>query len=435
VTVLYLECAMGAAGDMLMAALLDLADDPRDRLDQLNRLGLERVQIQARPDRRGAIAGTLVDVWVDGGLESAGLDHSHSHSHSPSEHGHGHSHSDHGHSHSPSDHGHSHSHPADHDHTSLAEVLERLDALPLSEQVRADARAVYQLIAQAEAKVHGREPGQVHFHEVGHLDALADVVGVCLLLEQLAPDQIVASPIHVGHGFVRCAHGVLPVPAPATAELLRDLPTWAGPVEGELCTPTGAALLKHFVSRFGPPPAMVVRRIGYGLGHKDFDRPNCLRAFWGEVQAEAGVTVAELSCNLDDMTGEALAYACQQLRQAGAREVFLTPVLMKKGRPGHLLTCLCDLDQADRLTDLMLRHTTTFGVRRHDCQRTVLERQTSLQTTPYGPIRVKTGRAPGLVKAKAEHDDLAQAADRSGLTLAQVGAAVTGLALDPEVSA
>ncbi|MDR1077634.1 MAG: nickel pincer cofactor biosynthesis protein LarC, partial [Propionibacteriaceae bacterium] len=288
---------------------------------------------------------------------------------------------------------------------------------------------------QAEAKIHGQPASQVHFHEVGHLDALADVVGVCLLLERLDPDQIVVSPIHVGRGFVTCAHGVLPVPAPATAELLRGLPTWAGPVEGELCTPTGAALLRHFATAFGPQPAMTVRRIGYGLGHKDFDRPNCLRAFWGESSTETGQLVAELRCNLDDMTGEALAYACDQLRQAGAREVFLTPVLMKKGRPGHLLTCLCDPDRADQMTDLMLRHTTTFGVRRSDCPRTVLQRQTSLQSTVYGDIRVKTGRAPGLVKAKAEYDDLAQAADRAGLPLSQITAALALPATGPDQDA
>ncbi|MDR1213047.1 MAG: nickel pincer cofactor biosynthesis protein LarC [Propionibacteriaceae bacterium] len=399
-TILYLECAMGAAGDMLMAALLELVDDRDDCLAQLNGLGLERVRIQARPGRRGAIGGTVVDVWVDDLMETV-------HHHGRAETG--------------QDHVHQH---LDHDHTSLAEVLARLDDLPLSDRVQGDARAVYSLIAQAEAKVHGRPAGQVHFHEVGHLDALADVVGVCLLLERLDPDQIVVSPIHLGRGFVTCAHGVLPVPAPATAELLRGLPTWAGPVEGELCTPTGAALLKHFATGCGPQPTMTVDRIGYGLGHKDFDRPNCLRAFWGEAAGQAGQLVAELRCNLDDMTGEALAYACDQLRRAGALEVFLTPVLMKKGRPGHLLTCLCDLDQADQMTDLMLRHTTTFGVRRSDCPRTVLQRQTSLQSTVYGDIRVKTGHAPGLVKAKAEHDDLAQAAERAGLPLSQIAAAV-----------
>ncbi|MDR0416391.1 MAG: nickel pincer cofactor biosynthesis protein LarC, partial [Propionibacteriaceae bacterium] len=461
---LYLECAMGAAGDMLMAALLELADDPADCLAAVNGLGLAGVRVTAVPDHRGAIAGTRIDVTVDGHLEDSGAPHGHPH---PHEHPHphpdpaeplcSHTHSDtaqprcsHPHPDSTEQppthdhHTHQHPHPHSHDHlhphshqsaadaahgpAGLQEALARLAALPVSDRVRADAVAVYRLIAEAEAKVHGCAPSQVHFHEVGHLDAVADIVGVCLLMERLAPDRVVASPVHVGRGFTRCAHGVLPVPAPATAELLRGLPTWAGPIEGELCTPTGAALLKHFATAFGPQPAMTVSRIGYGLGHRDFDRPNCLRAFWGDQPEDSparavGATadrVAELRCNLDDMAGEAVAYACDLLRQAGARDVFLTPVMMKKGRPGQLLTCLCDLADADRLTRLMLAHTTTFGVRRSDCQRTILERQTTVRATPYGDIRVKTGQGWGVAKAKAEHDDVAAAATRHGLPLAAV---------------
>jgi uncharacterized protein (TIGR00299 family) protein len=231
----------------------------------------------------------------------------------------------------------------------------------------------------------------------------------------------------VGSGFVRCAHGLLPAPAPAAAYILRGVPIYGGHVKGELCTPTGAAILKHFTARFGPMPEMPVNKIGYGMGKKDFEAANCVRAFLGETETGNGGPngrAAELCCNIDDMTGEAIGYACGLLNEAGALDVFTAAVQMKKNRPGTLLTCICDVAKADYFAALMLKHTTTFGVRKAIRSRYTLERAFSALETPYGEIGVKTGAGYGVKKRKAEYNDVARAAEKNGKTLLEVAAHV-----------
>ena len=250
---------------------------------------------------------------------------------------------------------------------------------------------------------------------------MADVVAVCWLLHDLAPEQIVASPVHVGCGQVRCAHGILPVPAPATATILQGVPTYGGAVEGELCTPTGAALLKHFVQRFGPAPVMRVEKTGYGMGKKDFAAANCVRAMLGQSGSESGrETVLELCCNLDDMTGEALGFAQEQLLEAGALDVFTQPIGMKKGRPGVLLTVLCREEDRERFVGLLFAHTTTLGVREHLCARYTLERSQETAETPWGPVGRKVSTGWGVTRNKPEYEDLARIAREQGLSLEQV---------------
>ncbi|MDD3164748.1 MAG: LarC family nickel insertion protein, partial [Oscillospiraceae bacterium] len=229
----------------------------------------------------------------------------------------------------------------------------------------------------------------------------------------------------VGSGQVRCAHGILPVPAPATSLLLTGIPCYGGSIAGELCTPTGAALLRHFVTRFGPMPVLTTETIGYGLGSKTFPAANLVRAFYGETPDEAD-TVTALECNLDDCTGEQIAYACTALLDAGARDVFTTAIQMKKGRPGVLLRCLCDPAQAEQMTRLLFLHTTTLGVRRASLERSVLSRRSETVKTPYGDIRVKISSGYGVVRKKAEYDDLAAAAARCAVPIAQVRAAAEG---------
>lgn len=405
---LYLECSMGVAGDMLMAALYELCtDEQKERfLAQMRALGLPGVEIAPLPAQSGGIAGTHMRVTV-GGLEE---DDAPSQAH---EHGHHHHHEHH--------HEHPHKHP--HVHRTPADVRTIVEALPLSEGVRANALQVYEAIAQAEAHVHGVPVADIHFHEVGTLDAIADVVGVCLLMEMLGPEDVAASPIHVGSGQVRCAHGVLPVPAPATAWLLRGAPIYSADVDGELCTPTGAALVCHFARRFCSMPAMAVESIGYGLGTRVFSRPSCVRAFLGESATGTGA-VAELQCNLDDMTGEALAYAVEQLLAEGAKDVFTTPIFMKKGRPGFLLSCICDEADAPRFARLMLRHTTTLGVRQKVCQRYCLDRQGFSLDTNHGAVHCKRSQGFGVQRVKPEYEDLARIARETGLSLEQVHAVV-----------
>ena len=289
----------------------------------------------------------------------------------------------------------------------------------MSDRVKADAKAVYALIAEAESAAHGRPVSEIHFHEVGTMDAVADVVAVCLLMEKLSPDHVVVSPVHVGSGYVRCMHGILPVPAPATALILRDVPTYGGQVQGELCTPTGAALLKHFATRFGDRPVMKTRAIGYGMGKKDFERANCVRAFLGESEGEREA-ITKLECNLDDMTGEDISFAMERLFEAGARDVYTQAIGMKKSRPGVLLSVICLPEDADRMAEIMMKHTTTLGIRRQDLSRYVLSRSVETVPTSLGDVRVKHARGMGTDREKPEYEDLAALAARHGLSLEQV---------------
>ena len=401
---LYLDCAMGAAGDMLMAALLELVPAPESFLTKLNCLGIPGVEASRQQVQKCGINGTQVTVTVHGVDE--GEEHSHG------EHSHG---------------GHNHSHgETPHHHGSMAEIEAIIRGLPVSQWVADNALAVYKLIAQAESHAHGVEVTQVHFHEVGAMDAIADVVGVCLLLEELAPQRILASPVHLGSGQVKCAHGVLPVPAPATAHILRGVPAYGGEIAGELCTPTGAALLKHFVHSFGPMPTLAVEQIGYGMGKKDFAAANCLRAMVGQTQ-EAGQEgsgpnhrAVQLCCNLDDMTGEAIGFALERLLDEGALDVFVQPITMKKSRPAQMLTCIVEPEQADRFAALMLRHTTTFGVRRTSCDRYVLGRSFVQADTNLGPVSIKTGSGYGVEKYKPEYEDIAAIAKQKGVPISAV---------------
>ena len=422
---LYLECSMGAAGDMLTAALLELTEDRQAFVGRMNALGLPGVEVAAEPSVKCGITGTHMRVTVHGeeeeSLDADHHEHEHDHHH---EHGHEHDHEhDHHHEH---DHEHHHDHEHGHHHnSSLTDIDEIISGLDVSEKVKSDARAVYALIAEAESKVHGRPVTEIHFHEVGTMDAVADVVGVCLLMDMLSPDQVLASPVHTGSGHVRCAHGILPVPAPATALILRGIPTYGGQVKGELCTPTGAALLKHFVTRFGDRPVMSVEAVGYGMGKKDFEQANCVRAFLGESDSRKDA-VTKLECNLDDMTGEDIGFAMEQLFAAGALDVYTQPIGMKKSRPGILLTVICPVSEADRFAQLVMKHTSTLGIRRQDLERYVLDRKIETVSTPYGEIRVKRASGMGVTKEKPEFEDIAAIARERNESLRAVREAVKG---------
>ena len=424
---LFLDCGMGAAGDMLTAALLELFPNPDGIVAELNALGIPKVAFRRERAVKCGIAGTHVVVTVDGeeeGEEAHAHEHEHEHVHEH-EHGHAHVHEHHEHDHDDEkygrarahahEHGHSHSHSHPHGH--LSDIKHVVNGhLTLPEAVRKDILAVYQLIADAESHVHGVPVSDIHFHEVGTMDALADITAVCLLMHRLAPEQVVASPIHVGSGHVQCAHGILPVPAPATAHILRGLPIYGGAIDGELCTPTGAALLKHFVDRFGPMPAMRVKAIGYGMGRKDFPAANCLRAMVGE--ADGGTEgVVELSCNVDDMTGEEIGYAMERLFAAGALEVYTIPIGMKKCRPGTLIRVMCAPSEKERLLEVLFACTSTIGVRESTLRRHVLKREVSTVKTPLGDVRRKVSTGFGVRRVKYEYDDLARVAREKGLSL------------------
>ncbi len=400
--ILYLDCAMGAAGDMLAAALLELLPDPDAFVAELNGLGIPGVRFRRERAVKCGIAGIHLAVEVDGVEEESHDVHGHEHGH---EHGHDHTH-EHGHGHH-----HSHSGMGDIEHIVR-------DHLALPEGVKDHIMAVYGLIAQAESHAHGVPVEEIHFHEVGAMDAVADITAVCLLMDRLAPDQVAASPVHVGSGQVRCAHGILPVPAPATAHILRDVPIYGGQIQGELCTPTGAALLKHFVSRFGPMPPMRPRALGYGCGKKDFEAANCVRAMLGE-DGDGEDQVCVLSCNLDDMTAEGVGFAMERLFEAGALDVYTVPIGMKKSRPGVLLRAVCRPQDREALAGTIFRHTTTLGIRESVCRRYVLERKLEALDTPWGPVRRKTASGFGVSRAKYEYEDLARIARERGIGLDQ----------------
>ena len=285
--------------------------------------------------------------------------------------------------------------------------------------MKTDAKAVYKLIAEAESAVHGVPVTEIHFHEVGTLDAVADVTAVCLLMEKLSPDKILSSPVHVGSGQVRCAHGILPVPAPATARILQGCPIYGGAVKGELCTPTGAALLKYFVNSFGEMPVMSLSAMGYGMGRKDFEAANCVRAMLGETE-ELRDCMYELNCNVDDMTAEQIGYALEMFFQEGAVEAFTIPIQMKKSRPGTLIRVLCREEKKERLIRSIFRHTSTAGIREMKVGRSVLNRKVTEEETPYGTVRRKEYSGYGIQRFKYEYEDLARIAREQKTSLEEV---------------
>ncbi len=399
---LYLDCGMGAAGDMLTAALLELLPEPDQFVDKLNTLGIPGVKFRKEKTIKCGITGTHMSVLVQGEEEGA-EDHHHGHEHTR-EHEHEHTH----------EHGHGHHH-----HSGMHEIEHIVADLKLPEKVEKDVLAVYGLIAEAESHAHGVSVFDIHFHEVGTMDAVADITAVCLLMNELAPDEVICSPVHVGSGHVKCAHGILPVPAPATAFILQEVPTYGGGVKGELCTPTGAALLKHFVTRFGDMPVMKTQAIGYGMGKKDFETANCIRAMLGESEDKTD-TVLELSCNVDDMTAEEIGFAMDRLFEGGANEVFTIPIGMKKSRPATLIRVMCKEQDREKMLRLIFKYTSTIGVRETPTHRYILDRRIETVETPYGKVRRKISSGYGVSRAKYEYDDLAKIASEQALSIEEV---------------
>ena len=379
---LYIDCAMGCAGDMLTAALLELHPDRDGFIARMNDALGGKAVLSAKPDRKCGVMGTHVTVLINGDEEGEPERHHHH-------------------------------------HTSVAEITEFIDTVPLADDVKDNAKAVYTHIAEAESRVHGHPIENIHFHEVGSLDALADVLSVCELMHELAPDKVLASPVNVGSGFVKCAHGVLPVPAPATELILRGVPIYSGQIKSELCTPTGAALLKHFAEAFVPMPVLRVERAGCGTGKKNFETANVVRVLLGETEAECE-QIVELACNLDDMTPEELGFTMEELFRLGALDVYFTNIGMKKSRPGVMLTCMCRSDKRDEMLRCIFKHTTTLGVREYVCNRYNLTRSIDTVQTEYGAVRIKKAEGYGVKRSKAEYDDLAKLARENDTTIAEI---------------
>lgn len=405
---LYIECNMGAAGDMLTAALMELLPDPDAFVQRMNAIGVPDMHMERSEVVRCGVRGSHVSVKI-GGVEEVSDDVP------ECEPDHCHDHHEHHHDH--------HSHAHNHSHAGLKDVEAIVATLDLPEAVKRDVYGVYSLIAEAEAHAHGCDVAQIHFHEVGMMDAVTDVSAVCLLMHLIGAERVVVSPITTGYGEVRCMHGVVPVPAPATAYLLQGMPAQAGRIRGELLTPTGAALLKYFADDFGWMPRMCIEKIGCGMGMKEFEAANCVRVMLGEAEDMRCDDVVEISCNLDDMTGEAISFASQRLMDAGALDVYSTAIQMKKGRPAVKLSCLVRPEAAECMAALMLRHTTTLGVRMQSFSRRMLTRSSQTVSTPYGAVELKTAEGAGIRRCKAEYESAARAALEHGVPLAEVIAA------------
>ncbi|GDY19491.1 UPF0272 protein [Verrucomicrobiota bacterium] len=432
---LYLDIFSGISGDMLLGALIDLGVTTLDLQQGLARLGLDGYELQVERRQKAGIEGVKLDVL---------LTHDHAHDHAGS---HDHAH-DHAHSHDEREHDHDHAHshadaPGETAHThdgnrNFTEIRALIQASTLSPWVKEKSIAVFQRVAVAEGKIHGLPPEQVHFHEVGAVDSIVDIVGACIALESLGRPRVLAAAVVEGTGWVRCAHGRIPVPAPATLEILgaRGVPVTQCEEPHELVTPTGAALLAEFAESFGPLRGFTPRRIGYGLGTRDNrTRPNVLRAVLGETgDAGAGTsardwetdTIAVLETNLDDCPAEVLGHFVERALTTGALDVFHTPVQMKKNRPGVLLTVLCAAAEADRFAEQMLRETSAFGVRRTLAERRKLRRRFVPVATPWGEVRVKLGELNGaVVQAAPEFEDCRRLAEASGVALKEIYAAAT----------
>ncbi len=437
----YFDCFAGASGDMILGALLDAGLELSTLKAELARLGLSGYALGVRKVRKQGIGGSQALVEIHGmenaaenhdhpPPESNGPPHHHEHGHHPlpdhhqAHHIHHDHHHDHEHHHH--DHRHQHSHPAAHPHRNLHDIRNIITASSLTDAVKAQSIRIFERLAEAEARVHQSTVEEVHFHEVGALDAIIDVVGGVVGLAAMGIEAVYCSPLHVGCGTVTCAHGTLPVPAPATLELIRGKPVYSTGVRGELLTPTGAAILTTLAVDFGPLPAMTVQHIGYGAGQKELPISNLLRLSIGTLENAKPryqtERVAVLQTTIDDMNPQVYDYLMERLLDMGAKDVFYAPVQMKKNRMGTLVTVLCPVDMVNPVADLLLRETTSIGLRWHIEERLITHRQIRQVQTPLGVIRYKVARNSDgqTVNISPEYDDCKLAAHTRGVPLKQV---------------
>ncbi len=404
---------MGAAGDMLAGALVSLLskEEQESFIKMINNIGVDGVKVSLSDDAKCGITGKHFKVEIDGVEEHSHDVHEHEHHHEhEQEHGHHHEHGD----------GHNDNDNHGHHHHGTGPFPKELEAVAEKLDCPNDIQKVYELLAEAEAKVHGKDVSEIHFHEVGMKDALIDIASVVYLMNKLKVDKVVVSPVNVGFGKVKCAHGILPVPAPATAELVKGIPTYAGRFEGELLTPTGAALLKYYADEFSYQPLMNVIKCGYGTGNKNFESANVVKAVLGEVTDELiSENVIELNCNVDDMSAEDMAYATKALIENGAKDAFVTPVIMKKGRSGMLLTVLCSAIDKERFVSLIFKHTSTIGIRVKETERIILNRHEETVHTKLGDVRVKYSEGYGVKREKPEFEDLRKLAEENNISVAE----------------
>lgn len=394
--ILYLDLGMGAAGDMLAGALADLLPAGSNPAAMVEALGIPDAEISFERIERSGICGGYFRVLVDGKSEDS-VCKRHEHSSASGHHHHG-------------------------DERHMEDIERIVAGLSACDEIKFEIMEVYKLIAEAESRAHGVEVTDVHFSEVGRTDAIADIAAVCLFMRELAPDKIIASPVRTGSGTVMCAHGTVPVPAPATLNLLEGIPAYAGDIAEEMCTPTGAALIRHFASDFAPMPLMRINSCGYGMGTKDFGTANCLRAIIGETFGactEGEDFVCELSCNVDDMTGEEAAFALERIMEAGALDVYIGQIIMKKSRPGLLISVLCRTCDREKIGAEIFKHTSTIGIRSQLIRRLIMERSFESREYDGFSLRLKSSEGFGSRREKYEFGNLAKLAKERNISLGE----------------
>ena len=425
--ILYFDCFAGISGDMNLGAMIDLGVSADYLTGELQKLKLKDYEIRVSKQQRKGITGTQVEVLLTGD------EHIHNHSQSDEHHGHSHGHVHH--------HGllsvfdklkrriipeyfkaleqeHEHHHV----HRNLNDVETIICESNLSDKVKTMSMNIFSLVAQAEAKIHGKSVEEVHFHEVGAVDSIVDIVGAAICIEYLAPDYIIASPVEMGGGFVNCAHGKFPVPAPATLEIMKGRPMKLGAAPFETATPTGVAILAALADEFSETPAFNIIKTGYGIGHRDTEIPNVLRVCIGEAAekecAKKTVDAVVVECNIDDMNPERYAYVMERLFESGADDVYLQNIIMKKSRPAVMISVLCDPAKIGDMEHILFTETTSLGVRYQYVKKTMLDRRSATIDTPYGPVRVKEAYYQGKkIRTKPEYEDCAAIARKHGISI------------------
>ena len=411
---LYFDCFSGISGDMTIGALLDAGADEQVLMEGLKQLKVEGYSINIEKKLKNGISGTDFSVILEEYEEHEHHEHDHDHDHNH-DHDHGHQHNnDHQHEHQ-------HVHNNSHVHRNMSDIETIINESGLDERVRTLSLKIFGLVAVAEGRIHGKPAAEVHFHEVGAVDSIVDIIGTAICIVNLNIDRIVFSSLPLSRGFVKCQHGTFPLPAPATLELLRGVPVYYTDVNFELVTPTGAAIARGLADEFGMVGELEVEKIGYGLGKKTYEIPNVLRVMLLNSKKKISDKVIEIETNIDDMTAEQLGSVMDRLFHEGALDVFFTPVLMKKNRPGTKLTVLCNQERKAAVVEALLRHTSTFGVRMACMERNILDRELIAVDTRFGSIRCKLGRLEGeLLKYSPEYEDCKAASENHGRPIAEV---------------
>ena len=420
--VLYFDCFSGISGDMTLGALLDLGVSQAHLTESLKALKLEdEYHFNIKKELKNGIMGTLVDVVLHHEEEEhqheKQLDHHHDHEHH--------------HHHDEAAVAHVHTHTHEHEHRSYKSIVSMIEDSSLNENVKNLSKKIFTVIGEAEGKIHGKPLEEVHFHEVGAVDSIVDIVGTAICIDALKPDKIVFSRIPLSKGFVKCQHGMFPLPAPASLEILKDVPVYFTDVKFELVTPTGAGIIKALADSFDDSGDMTIEKIGYGLGKKTYEKPNVLRVYLydekkkitdqAQAQDQAQDQVIEIDANIDDMTGEQLGYIMELILEAGALDVYFTPIQMKKNRPGVKLSVLCSPEKQQALTQMLLTHTSTFGVRYKLMERDILEREFTEIQVFNDIVHCKIGKLNGVsIKIEPEYEDCKRIAKATGLPIAKV---------------